>query len=58
MELLETAVENKVAFVPGTVFYPDETGLNTLRLNFSNAQPDKIIEGIKRLGRVLQEAIG
>ncbi len=58
MELLETAIENKVAFVPGTVFYPDETGLNTLRLNFSNAQPDKIIEGIARLGRVLREAIG
>lgn len=58
MELLEKAVENKVAFVPGTVFYPDETGHNTLRLNFSNAQPDKIVEGIKRLGRVLQEAIG
>jgi 2-aminoadipate transaminase len=58
MELLEKAVENKVAFVPGTVFYPDETGLNTMRLNFSNAQPEKIVEGMKRLGKVLQEAIG
>jgi 2-aminoadipate transaminase len=58
MELLETAVENKVAYVPGTVFYPDETGLNTLRLNFSNAKPDRIVEGIKRLGKVLEEAIG
>jgi len=58
MELLETAVENKVAFVPGTVFYPDETGHNTLRLNFSNAKPDRIVEGIERLGKVLREAIG
>ena len=57
MELLETAVANNVAYVPGTVFYPDETGHNTLRLNFSNAMPDRIVEGIKRLGRVLQEAI-
>lgn len=58
MQLLEKAVDNKVAFVPGTVFYPDGTGLNTLRLNFSNAKPEMIVEGIKRLGRVLEEAIG
>jgi 2-aminoadipate transaminase len=58
MDLLETAVEEKVAYVPGTVFYPDGSGLNTMRLNFSNATPDKIREGIKRLGRVLEKAIG
>lgn len=58
MDLLETAVENKVAYVPGTVFYPDGSGLNTMRLNFSNATPDNIREGIKRLGRVLEKAIG
>lgn len=58
MDLLETAVEEKVAYVPGTVFYPDGSGLNTMRLNFSNATPGKIREGIKRLGRVLEKAIG
>jgi 2-aminoadipate transaminase len=58
MELLETAVEKKVAYVPGTVFFPDGSGLNTMRLNFSNATPDNIKEGIKRLGRVLEKAIG
>ncbi len=58
MDLLETAVEDKVAYVPGSVFYPDGSGLNTMRLNFSNATPDKIREGIKRLGRVLDKAIG
>jgi 2-aminoadipate transaminase len=58
MDLLETAVEEKVAYVPGTVFYPDGSGLNTMRLNFSNATPEKIREGIKRLGRVLEKAIG
>jgi 2-aminoadipate transaminase len=58
MELLEKAVEKKVAYVPGSVFYPDDTGLSTMRLNFSNARPDKIREGIKRLGRVLEEAMG
>jgi 2-aminoadipate transaminase len=58
MDLLETAVADKVAYVPGTVFYPDGSGLNTMRLNFSNATPEKIREGIKRLGRVLEKAIG
>ena len=58
MELLEKAVANKVAYVPGTVFYPDETGHNTLRLNFSNAKEDKIVDGIERLGKVLKDAIG
>lgn len=58
MDLLETAVEDKVAYVPGTVFYPDGSGHNTMRLNFSNATPEKIREGIKRLGRVLEKAIG
>ncbi len=58
MDLLETAVAEKVAYVPGTVFYPDGSGRNTMRLNFSNATPEKIREGIKRLGRVLEKAIG
>jgi 2-aminoadipate transaminase len=57
-DLLETATQNKVAFVPGCVFYPDDTGLNTMRLNFSNATEDKIPLGIERLGKVLTEAIG
>ncbi len=52
-DLLDEATKEKVAFVPGSVFFPDETGRNTMRLNFSNARPDLIREGIKRLGRVL-----
>jgi 2-aminoadipate transaminase len=51
--VLERAVANKVAFVPGTAFYPDGSGHNTFRLNFSNAQPEQIKIGIKRLGEVL-----
>jgi 2-aminoadipate transaminase len=57
-DLLETATKNKVAFVPGCVFYPDDTGLNTMRLNFSNATEDNIRVGIERLGKVLASAIG
>jgi DNA-binding transcriptional MocR family regulator len=44
----------RVAFVPGHAFYPDGSGKNTMRLNFSNASPEKIEEGIRRLGAVLK----
>lgn len=54
-ELLKIAVETQqVAFVPGHAFYPDGSGKNTMRLNFSNATPDMIEEGIRRLGAVLK----
>ncbi|HEX2908274.1 MAG TPA: PLP-dependent aminotransferase family protein [Phototrophicaceae bacterium] len=53
-ELLKDAIEHKVAFVPGTDFYITG-GQNTFRLNYSNAQPDMIEEGIHRLGTLLKE---
>jgi 2-aminoadipate transaminase len=56
-ELIKEAVEQKVAFVPGAPFYPCGGGQTTMRLNFSYATPDKITEGISRLGRVIQEKI-
>lgn len=57
-EVLKVAVEQKVAFVPGAPFFPSGGGHNTMRLNFSNATPEKILEGISRLGRVLRDKIG
>lgn len=57
-ELLQDAVAAKVAFVPGFAFYPDASrGRNTMRLNFSNAQPEQIEEGIRRLGSLLKEKV-
>jgi len=53
--LLKDAVEQKVAFVPGGPFHPRGGGQNTMRLNFSNATPEMITEGIRRLGVLLQE---
>jgi 2-aminoadipate transaminase len=55
--VLEKAVEYKVAFVPGTAFHPGGGGENTMRLNFSNAKPDQIEIGIKRLGQALSESL-
>jgi 2-aminoadipate transaminase len=57
-EVLKIAVERKVAFVPGAPFYPSGGGENTMRINFSNASPEKIREGIARLGAVLHEMLG
>jgi 2-aminoadipate transaminase len=56
-QVLEDAVERKVAFVPGAPFHPKGGGQNTMRLNFSNASPEMIQEGIHRLGDVLYDRI-
>jgi len=57
-DVLAAAVEQKVAFVPGEPFHPTGGGKNTMRINFSNATPEKIEEGIFRLGKVLAEKVG
>lgn len=51
-QLLSTAVENNVAYVPGTHFYPEGGHHNTLRLNFSNSPVDKINEGMEKLAKI------
>jgi 2-aminoadipate transaminase len=55
--ILPRAIENKVAYVPGSPFFPNGDGSNSFRLNFSNAQPAQIEEGIRRLGEVISEAV-
>jgi 2-aminoadipate transaminase len=57
-DVLRVAIERKVAFVPGAPFYPGGGGHNTMRINFSNATPEQIREGIARLGQVLREKMG
>jgi 2-aminoadipate transaminase len=51
--LLKAALKENVAFVPGDCFYPDGNGTRNLRLNFSNARPEQIEEGIRRLSRAV-----
>lgn len=57
LALMPRAIKNKVAYVPGSAFYADNGLPNTFRLNFSNAKPEQIEIGIKRLGEVLAEEI-
>jgi 2-aminoadipate transaminase len=57
-KLLEVAVEEKVAFVPGKAFYPSGSdGRCCMRLNFSYSPPDIIEEGIQRLGRAIKRML-
>ena len=53
-DLFEQAVKNKVAFIPGSKFYPKgNIRKNELRLNFSYANAEMIEEGISRLAALL-----
>jgi len=54
-ELLPKAIEAKVAYVYGSPFFPNGGGEDTLRLNYSNASEEQIVEGIKRLGKIIRE---
>ena len=51
--LLAAAVDRRVAYVPGTAFYPDERGADRMRLAFCYPPPDRIAEGVRRLGELL-----
>ena len=55
LQLLQDAIEHKVAFVPGRDFFPSHDGGNYFRLNFSNSAPERIREGVKRLGALCRE---
>jgi 2-aminoadipate transaminase len=58
LDLFERAIADNVAFVPGNPFYTDGSSGNTLRLNYSNASDERIIEGIRRLGDAMGKALG
>lgn len=57
-EFLKDAVAEKVAYVPGISFYPNQDGgHNAMRLNFSYSPPDLIVDGINRLGIALKKKL-
>ena len=47
------AIVGKVAYVPGTAFYADGFGTREMRLSYCYPTPERIREGIKSLGHVL-----
>src|SRR5271157_2833512 len=54
--ILKSALEQNVAFVPGDSFYANDgrEGSRHMRLNFSNAAPEQIREGIRRLAAAVK----
>ncbi|WMW81959.1 PLP-dependent aminotransferase family protein [Undibacterium cyanobacteriorum] len=53
-ELLDEAIANNVAFVPGGPFYANEAETNTFRLSFVTVPPAKINEGIEKIGKLIK----
>jgi 2-aminoadipate transaminase len=53
--MLAAAVERRVAYVPGTAFYPDGRGRDKMRLAFCYPTEDDIAEGVRRLGLLLSD---
>jgi DNA-binding transcriptional MocR family regulator len=54
-ELLAKSLKTqRVAFVPGSAFFADGSGRNTIRLSFSRADEATITTGIERLGNLLR----
>ena len=53
-ELLARSVEQRVAFVPGSSFFPNGGHENTCRLNFSHEPCHRIRQGVERLATILK----
>lgn len=56
-EMFQKATQEGIAYVPGDAFYVDGDGKNCMRLNFTNASDEQIVDGIKRLGKLICEEI-
>jgi 2-aminoadipate transaminase len=57
MQLLDEAIAQKVAFVPGAPFYANDPASNTLRLSFVTVPPERIRQGIEILGKLIASKI-
>jgi len=57
MKLLEAAVADNVAFVPGGPFYANDADHSALRLSFVTVPPARIDEGIARLAKLIRERL-
>ncbi|MEM4018576.1 MAG: aminotransferase, partial [Sulfolobales archaeon] len=56
--MLPEAVDEGVVYVPGASFFVDESGKNTMRLNFSYPSVDEIKTGVGILGRLVKKKVG
>ncbi len=58
LDFVKKCIEYKVAVVPGTAFMINDEQTNCFRMNFSTPSDEKIVEGMKKLGKVKAEYIG
>ena len=56
-DLLPLALEEKVTFVPGDIYYGDQPDFRTLRLAFATPSPAQIEEGVARIGRAVAKLL-
>ncbi len=52
--IMEDCLKENVAYVPGGSFFPNGGHVNCFRLNFSYMPEVRLVEGIRRLGKVLK----
>ena len=57
VKFYDKALDAGVAYVAGEFFHPDRSGKNTMRLNFSFMSPERIVEGIRILSKLLKDEI-
>jgi DNA-binding transcriptional MocR family regulator len=55
--MLPRAVTSRVAFVPGTAFFADGFGAQSMRLSYCYPSPGRIREGVRRLVGVIEEEL-
>jgi 2-aminoadipate transaminase len=55
--ILKKAIDNNVAFVDGATFFCNDSGHNTMRINFSYSGRDEIEKGVERLAKVIATEI-
>jgi 2-aminoadipate transaminase len=55
--MLPRAVSQLVAYVPGTGFYVDGQGRDSMRLSYCHPTPDRITEGVRRLATVIESEL-
>ena len=57
VKFYDKALDAGVAYVAGEFFYPDRSGKNTMRLNFSFMTPERISEGVRLLASLVTQQI-
>lgn len=56
-DMIDDAIDLKVAFVIGSAFFYDGSNRNTMRLNYSYPTEEQIVEGVRRLAMLVERRL-